>query len=460
MSSVPAQIRRRSVLGARLCDDRRMLAIFRRCLPELARTPLRVTACRLRGTPRRLGGRLRVAWQVRVEVQGGAARDVTLVGTAPVGPDFLSPELMRLCRTAGTDPTLSMFDSLATHLEGLDLALVMFPVDPVLHGLVDVTGADGPDLLARHLDDCRRGARVGGLRWELTRYEPCRTCELTVTAALSRSEGGTVQRLRVKAFADDRGRGEHESLHAVWVASHQARHLRVPRPYGYDDDRRLLFAADVPAGAGLAEWTRRLELDQPLPEAVSTDDYLQTIDRVLAALRELHRMPVESPRERTFRHELAVLHRHASRLLPDPAGAIGGLLDRLGAARLDEDALVPAHGALRPTRTAGTGDRLVLTGWDQLCMSSPALDAATFIGRLRQAPIQHPGRACHLAELAEAVRCRACKTLQVASAELAVYEAIVLVRHALGILRRRPSGSIRARRLIDAAAERAMMAGV
>ncbi len=270
----------------------------------------------------------------------------------------------------------------------------------------------------------------------------------------------------MKAFADHRGRQEYENLESVWRAASGSGALRVPEPLGYDDERRLLIMSEVPAPTGLPLWIRQIERQGSAHKNGHAGQLDLAITTLVTALGELQASNLQLRDERTFRSELARLHRHADRLKaihPVAATTIKEVLDKLSVASIEEDVLVPAHGSLRPGRVTGTDERMTIFGWDRLCMSSPALDAATFIARLRQAPIQRPGHATALEETAEQVRVAALQHLAVNALDLSVYEAIVLLRHAVGILRHHGNGTggpARARKIIWAASQCAVRSGL
>ena len=112
------------------------------------------------------------------------------------------------------------------------------------------------------------------------------------------------------------------------------------------------------------------------------------------------------------------------------------LLDRLVALAPDEEHLVPAHGAFRHKQTVGDEHTLTVIDWDGICLASPALDAATFLARLHKESWQEPGGAPEMERAASGFRRAFLELLPQASAQLALYEGLVLTGELLGAMGR------------------------
>ena len=443
---------------SRLTDEKRMRAIFQRELAPLSEIPIRITACHAKPTapavssPRR---RTRLVYRLTVRGPAGRQWEHTLVATARVPADFLSPELMYRCRAAAKHPMAEPFNQLAVYIADLEMAVVLLPVDPALPGLAEITGPDGARLLSPYLTECRQGAKVAELHREFCRYRPWRSCVLRLAAGLTGVNGGPKGRVvYVKIFADDRGELLDQNLRALWRVASRAKRLRVPEPLGYDEENRLLFMSEAPGGADLARWVRRLERDEPLP---ADTEPARMVAIAAEALAELQESGLDLRQERTFRSELAHLHRDVERLRdrhPRRAAEVDGVLERLAAQSFNEDLLVPAHGCFRHTEMIGNGQTVTILGWGGLCLAPRALDAATFLARLRRAPLRRPGRARTLEDLADVFRAEFLRQGSgLAAEELAVYEAMALTDRALLALGRRGRRPMprRAGRLLAAA---------
>ena len=123
---------------------------------------------------------------------------------------------------------------------------------------------------------------------------------------------------------------------------------------------------------------------------------------------------------------------------PELARDIEHILERLQKCTPPHELLVPCHGGFRHKQLVGNDEYLTLLDWDGLTLAHPALDAASFLCRLRHAPITQPGNARALEGLAEVFR-RAflAREPEVSPHELALYETLVLMDLALRALRTR-----------------------
>lgn len=450
----------RSSLRERLLDESRMRSLFQRELPAMAGRPLRVSRCRIRPSSRRNGsraGRTRIVYQVMVEAPGGTRWEHTVVVTAPVSPDFLGPELLHLSRTAAGHPAARPFTRLAVYVEDLEMVLLILPVDPALPGLAQITGRDRGRLLMRHIKNCH-DAVVRRADWAIRRYIPARRCELAFTIATEGSGGLTERDVRVHVFADDRGRIHHENMEAIWSVVQDLEHLQIPQPLGYDPDHRLLFSASV-GDRVLGRWVRRIESDRPLPAGVDLGHVRRCIATAARAIGELQRADLSPTLDCTYRGELAPLHRSVRLMRSAQAVAapeFQRLLERLGSQPIGEETLVPAHGRLGPDQFAGDADNLAILDWGRMCLASPALDAASFLARLRCGHLCRPTRGRAIEELADLFRSEfLAGDPDVTSDTLAAYEALMLARQAIRVARRRGqqrgTATRRVHRLLDAA---------
>ncbi len=431
----------RRPIRERMLDETRMLLLFQRQLPALATQPLRVTRCRVRPSSRRNGrhaGRTRIVYRVTIEASRGARWEHTVVATAPVTPDFLGPELMRLCRTVETHPSSQPFTKLATYVDDLEMALLILPIDPGLPGLAEITGRDRGKLLSQNIDDFG-GALVRRADWTIRRYVPAQRCDLAFAVTTEAAGRLTTRDLRVSVFGDDRGQIHHRNMEMIWPAVETSECLRIPQPLGYDPDHRLLFTAS--AGERLLlRWIRCIERDEPLPAGVDEGRVRRCVTTAARALVELQRADVSPAKECTYRGELAPLHRKVSSMHSMHAEAAGDfelLLELLGAQPIDEEKLVPAHGRFGPSRLAGDEHALTILDWGRMCLASPALDAANFLGRLRSAHLCGPKKGQDAENLADLFRGEfLARNPALNKLDLAAYESLVLARQAARLARR------------------------
>ena len=436
---------KRSLLREHLFDELRMLSLFQRQLPAMAQQPLRVSRCRIRPSSRRNGacaGRTRIVYQVTVEAARGARWEHTIVATAPVSPDFLGPELLHLSRTAGEYPAARPFTQLAAYVDDLETALLILPVDPALPGLAEITGPGRDRLLTRFVSDCHN-AIVRRADWAIRQYIPAQRCELAFTITIEAAGEVTERDVRVHVFADDRGWVHHENMEALWPAVGASKHLRIPQPLGYDPDHRLLFTA-FGGDNVLCRWIRRIERDKPLPAGVDLRRVRQCIITAARALGELQRVDLSPAKECTYRGELAPLHRSVRMMRSAHAEAAPDfelILETLSSQPIGEEKLVPAHGRFGPDRLAGDENKMAILDWGWMCLASPALDAASFLGRLRCGHLCRPTKGRGIEHLADVFRREfLAGNPAVTPNELAAYEALLLTRQAVRIARRPAQG--------------------
>lgn len=425
---------------SRALDADYMTALFQRELADLLSASIRPVSCTLRhaaGSKSARTRRLEVVYRLTLRSRGGRQWEQAVVGVLPVTRDFLNPELLARCRAARGHPAAGPFQELSTYVDHLEMALVVLPIDPGLPGLAALTGDEAAGVLSPYLGSNGHGARIEDVRWTLGRYKPFRRCTLRLSATTAHPDGARRERrLEALIYADDRGERHHANLRAVWAVARKR--LTVPEPLGYDPAYHMLVVnGDLPARDD--DWVDVVRFGNHRPLEAHLARLAPCMKIVAGALIELQGSGLEPMPERTFRGELARMHRHVGRLrgrYQDLAPPAEALLERLAAEAVDGDRLVPAHGGFRHRVMVGDERGLTITDWGGLCLAPPALDAATFLAALRHAA--HRSRTAPLlAGAAEAFRgeflaqCRA-----VGARELAVYEALALVVGALRTARR------------------------
>jgi aminoglycoside phosphotransferase (APT) family kinase protein len=132
------------------------------------------------------------------------------------------------------------------------------------------------------------------------------------------------------------------------------------------------------------------------------------------------------------------------------------LVQRLESLAPLEECLVPSHGGCRHKQTIGDEHTLAFIDWDGFCLADPALDAATFLARLRLEPVT-TGRGMELERLAESLRGAFCGLSPEATRHLPLYEGLVLTEQMMRSFRRTSRDGAMAgtiERLASAAEER------
>jgi hypothetical protein len=422
-------------------DPAYMLELFQRELPALSDAPLRVSACTASAKKTRTAlkkGKTLVLYRVRVETADGS-REQALVGRLPVTPEFPGDALRELCLRAEGHPEAGPFRRLALFVPELELGLHVFPVDPELPAVLGVTHPQGMREPARFLHECRAGMEVDAAHAEVLHYKPGKRC--VVRLALELSGGGRAPCRRVvyvKLFGDEHGAVVYRDMRALWELQTRSRCLRVPEALGYDPALRMLVMAEASGEGELEAWVECLEHGSGLPPDVDRSRLERCVTTVTTALAELHGSGIRPETELTFEKELDDVRDDAglARWPRELAGEIPRLLERLAAEAPRDERLVPCHGGFGHKALLGNDRQLTLLDWDDLKLANPALDAASFLCRLRQVPIARPGWAPELERLAALFRAGfLAAESEMGERELRLYEALALARAALRTLR-------------------------
>ena len=321
-------------------------------------------------------------------------------------------------------------------VDELELALLFFPLDPVLPGLAEITGTGGERLLAPFLRGVEPGQELGPLECELQHYKPFERAVLRVRAGRPGADSPDRTTVYVKLFGDERGAASHEVLSALSAVARRSSCLRVPEPLGYDAARRILVLKEAPGQTDLRAWVKCLARGQPLPAGVDVDRVRSCLALAAGTLRDLQRSGLRPRERRTFQEELARLRMRRALLPEGLARAQPGLLARSGELqrRLEglapaEERLVPAHGSYRHKQMIGDERGLTLVDWDGFCLANPALDAGTFLGLFVR-----PGGAPELDELSAGFRREILELQPEVGTHLALYEGLALARRVLSSL--------------------------
>jgi hypothetical protein len=335
------------------------------------------------------------------------------------------------------------FRDVALYLDELRLALLFFPLDPALPGLAEITGNAGARLLAASLPECRAGARIERLDCELVHYKPFKRAVLKMSAAIRGPLGVHDRHVYAKLYSNGRGATCFQNLTALWTATWGATSLRVPEPLGFDEERRMVVMSEAPGQRSLTEWVKCLERGDPLPAGV---DFARVERCALVAARsldELQRSGVRPERETRFEDELARVRKDCALLLeavrkkqPTLAACADSLLRRMEALPREKERLVPAHGGYRHDQMIGDERALTLVDWDGFSLASAALDAATFLARLRREPRRSPGCAPELEQVATAFRAAFLEHQPELARDLDLYEALQVTEQMLRAFRR------------------------
>ncbi len=333
------------------------------------------------------------------------------------------------------------FARLAAYIPELHMGVQFLPVDLALPALIEATQPDGGRLVTPFLSECQNGATLVQTHVELLHYRPGTRCVVKLTVQLSGVADTPQQRVVfAKLFADDRGATIYRDMQTLWAVSRRSGCLRLPEPLGYDPERRMLVMAEALGERDLNVWIKCLEKNQPLPAGADLSRLERCMAVVAEALSELHRSGIHPAASLTFHDALTGAWQGLELIRPghpELAQDIEHVLERLQRCTPHHELLVPCHGGFRHKQLVGNDEYLTLIDWDGLTMAHPALDAASFLCRLRHAPLTQPGKAPALEGLAEVFRREfLAREPEVSPHELALYETLVLMDLALRALRR------------------------
>lgn len=426
-----------------LVDVGHMRVVLERELPRLAERKLRVTHCSARrGKWRKssVQGPCNVIYDVGIEVDGEPEREVVILGMSPATPELRVAMEQRSSLLRG-HPWTAPFRAPALHLESLDLMLLLFPLDPFMPGLADVTGRGGAQVLSRALK-CRGEDGIVRIECELVHYKPFDRAVLRIRETLLDPSAGP-RTVYAKFFAGDQVESFRE-YEALWSATRRATHLRIPEPLAYDPSLRMLLLSEAAGGPGLKEWIKCIEGREPLPPGVDLERMERCALVAARALGELQRSGVRPEARRTFRGDLERLKKDRDLLRdgarsrwPELAACADSLVERMEALAPAQERLVPAHGAYRHKQMIGDERCLTVIDWDGLSLANHALDAATFLGRLNRETIVRPGSMPELERMAGAFRHAFLEQEPGAARHLDLYESLLLTDEMLRALRRR-----------------------
>jgi len=324
------------------------------------------------------------------------------------------------------------------------MALLLFPLDPTMPGLAEITGSEGARLVEAWLPECRRGARIEAIACELVHYKPLDRAVLRIRVTF-RGPGAAEGRRTIyaKFFADEGGAECSGNLEALWSRTRGATSLRLPEPLGYDPERGMMLMGEAAGERVLVEWIKCIEADEPLPDGIGVEQLNRCALVSARALRELQRSGVRPENRRTFQVELARLKRDSGLLLgevrkcrPELAERAVTLLARLERLAPASERLVPAHGAFRHKQMLGDDRTLKVIDWDGLCLANPALDAAAFLGRLSRAPLRRRGAAPELAQMAAVFRSAFLEDQPEVARDLDLYQGLEMTEQMLRAFRR------------------------
>ena len=432
-------------------DPSVMLEVFQKYLPAWTAVPVKITGCKVRLIKFRSGGKprkLKSIYRITLESDAGQRWERSVLGTLPVTPAFLDGAFSQLCRSAVGHPLLVPFSQPGGFIPELHLGLQVFPLDLALPVLVEATRPDNAHLVTPHVPECRQGWVVQHSQSKHLHYKPENRCVIAWKQQLKHPQTGrtTDSVVYAKFFADDRGEEIYQNMEALWKVACRSVSLRVPQPLGYDPSRRMLVMSEAPGERDLTEWVKCLEKQRPLPPGVDLARLERCMTVVADALTELHGCGLQLSETRSFDAELEEQRQDLElvrRKHPAFAEHVDRVLLQMASCARDDGPLVSSHGGFRHKQMMGNDHGLTLLDFDGLCLAHPALDAGSFISRLRREPVIHPGQARELERLAGLFRHEFLRRQPaVTRSQLALYESLALTERAVRSFRKNGSTDV------------------
>lgn len=262
-------------------------------------------------------------------------------------------------------------------VEELGLVLWAYPNDPGLPGLATLASAAAVGEILR-ADPARFGCAPGGtlvdLRLELGKYVPGQRCGYRYHARWRGTAGETDHSFYGKAYQAGVGARAHDVLQQVAAsAACCSGRLRVPRPYGYDPVREIVWQEMLPG--------------RSFAKQASVADLVASAGPVAAALGALHAERLELGPGLGLQDEIDALVESTAKLArayPADAERCAALQARLLAAvpHLPAVPAAPVHGSFKISHVFDVGGQVAFIDLDGAGLGDPTYDVGRFLAHL------------------------------------------------------------------------------
>lgn len=430
---------------AQLRDPAWMKSVLESALDEMARTPVSVDDYRIEYCKIKPNRDINAALQLVMRPRGGGTPDsrrvsCTVFPSTRKGYRKFCQESQNgvedsIARRCGTDG----FERLMAFVPDPAMIVRVFPMDPVLTGLVPATDVTYmTDLLGRHLRERWPGAgQPRGLTYKVLHYKPGRSCALHYDLATEQGADGEPQAFEFygKVYRDDRGDHCYELLRAAWEASCASGvRWHAARPVVHLPEWRLVLQEAV-AGRQFRHLLGDLAHDNAGDaELCQVEQHLKMI---AAAIRSLQTSAMRLGPACDFARLMAGQEKNLAylgRWHPDLAAEIAEIRREL--VRLERETapgpLMCAHCDFAHGNVLIGDDGVGIIDFDRAGLAEPAYDVAYFLTHLWSFGIRHPSRQAHIARLCEFFR-NAYLDLapDVSPARLALYEVLDFAAYVL-----------------------------
>jgi hypothetical protein len=265
----------------------------------------------------------------------------------------------------------------------LGLVLWAYPNDPNLPGLATLASAAAVAALVR-ADPARFGLPAGGelldLRLGAGKYVPGQRCGYRYRALWRNGTGEREHLFYGKAYQAGVGGAAHDVLRAVaQSAACRSGRLRVPRPYGYDPEREIVWQEMLPG--------------RSYAKNASAVDLAASAAPVAAALGAFHAEELALGPGLGLVAEIdALVHStdKIARAYPAAAARSAALQARLLAAApgLPTVPLAPVHGSFKISHVFDAGGQVAFIDFDGAGIGDPTYDVGRFLAHLTVAGLE------------------------------------------------------------------------
>jgi hypothetical protein len=260
-----------------------------------------------------------------------------------------------------------------------DLGLVLwaFPNDPALPGLATLASQSAVLELVRAAPTgfgLPAAATVLDLRLDLGKYVPGQRCGYRYRVRWQDAGGIHEHCFYGKAYHEGIGARAHDVLRQVAdSAACRLRRLRVPRPYGFDPQREIVWQEMLPG--------------RSFAKQASVADLEAAAGQVAAALGAFHAETLALGPGLGLQDEISALQESTAKLVrayPASAARCVALRDRLVAAvpHLPPVPAAPMHGSFKMSHVFDAAGQVAFIDFDGAGIGDPTYDVGRFLAHL------------------------------------------------------------------------------
>ena len=398
---------------------------------------------------------LRYELKIRDAASGENAEPLVIARIFPdhaVCAGFLRDTLEPAAARLHGRPELATFRTPIALLEPLRMAVHVFPIDPELSAVSDVTDRRRMiELFGERVPDMRAGDfTIRDCRIEVAHYGRSPRCTLRYTLEGTAADGAPRWRVVYGKVAAD---GSSQRTISVIAALREqlgprgdARRINVPGVIDFWPDLQLLLLEAIPGRPFIRRLLKARLVGTETPQPMSSlEEAITACGRIAAAL---HSTNIGLGSRHTLDDELESSQRSIPalrRVSPDLGAQLETWLGQIAACARQTRPLKLrfSHGDFKESNLISDGATSGLVDFDTVCQAEPALDVGQFLAYLRLAILKYqrtdaPLAAAEIERLCarlfdayvDAVGCAAAEAERL-RARVQVYETLLLLRLAV-----------------------------